>query len=46
LTNGVAYWGIGAVCFLLSTTVSLLFLSRNTDILEKVKQLLQRRRNG
>lgn len=46
LTAGVAYWGVGALCFLLSVLASLLFLSRHTNIPEKVRQLLQRRRNG
>ena len=46
LATGVAYWTIGAACFLLSAFTSLIFLSHHTDILEKTKQLLRRRQNG
>lgn len=46
LTAGVAYWVAGAACLLLSALASLLFLSRHTDILEKARQLLERRRRG
>ena len=46
LATGVAYWTIGAACFLLSAFTSLIFLSHHTDILEKARQLLERRRRG
>lgn len=46
LTNGVAYWATGAVCFIASATASLLFLKRHTDVIGKIRQLLRRRSNG